>query len=82
MEAGEYLHHHLPRVLPQTNMPQSDPDKIIARRIAAKKASRKKDRALLEAGYSPEKLQRKNSILPADFFNKRKISNFAQAVGR
>lgn len=63
-------------------MPSSDADKAIARRIADKKASRKKDLALLEAGYSPEKLQRENSILPADFFKRGKISNFAEAVGR
>lgn len=66
----------------KTDMPSSDADKIIAQRIADKKASRKKDLALLEAGYSPEKLQRENSIFPAGFFKKGKISNFAEAVGR
>ena len=65
----------------KTIMSPSDSDKLIAQRIADKKASRMRDSALLEAGYCPEKLQRENSILPADFFKKRKISNLAEVVG-
>jgi hypothetical protein len=63
-------------------MPYSKPDKAIAQRIASKKASRKKDRVFVQAGGNLDELQRKNSILPDDFFNSRKISNFAEAVGR
>jgi len=60
----------------------SNSNHVILRRIAAKKASRKEDAERLESGGSCEKLQRENSILPDDFFRKRKISNFAEAVGR
>jgi hypothetical protein len=60
---------------------KQESDQKIAHRIAAKKASRKKDADRLKAGCSPEKIQRENSILPAYFFSKRKISNFAEAVG-
>jgi len=57
-------------------------DKAIARRIAAKKASRREDRARVQAGQNLDELQSKNSILPENFFRDRKISNFAEAVGR
>ena len=63
-------------------MPHPKPDKAIARRIAAKKASRRKDRAHVQAGNNLDELQRKNSILPDDFFSQRKVSNFAEAIGR
>lgn len=63
-------------------MPSQDPDRILARRIASKKASRKKDRARVQSGCDLDKLQRENSILPEKFFKDRKISNFAEAVGR
>lgn len=63
-------------------MHSQDPDRVIARRIASKKASRKEDRARVQAGQDLDKLQRKNSILPDNFFKGRKISNFAEAVGR
>jgi hypothetical protein len=44
-------------------------------RAAAKSASRRDDRQRLANGESPAVLQRENSIFPADFFKRAKISN-------
>ena len=60
----------------------SNSNHVILHRIEAKKASRKNDAERLASGFNCENLQRENSILPDDFFQKRKISNFGQAVGR
>ena len=71
-----------PRKHKYLHMPSQDPDRVIARRLASKKASRKKDRARVQAGCDLNKLQRKNSIFPKGFFEQGEISNFAEAVGR
>jgi len=52
------------------------------RRAAQKRAARRSDRQRLEAGESPAVLQAENSILPKRFFEKARISNLKQAVGR
>jgi hypothetical protein len=51
-------------------------------RVAAKSAARREDRMRLAKGESPAALQRENSIFPADFFKKAKISNLSEVVGR
>jgi len=63
-------------------MPSQDPDRVLARRLASKKVSRRQDRIRVQAGHDLDELQRENSILPKSFFKGRKISNFAEAVGR
>jgi hypothetical protein len=51
-------------------------------RIASKGASRRADLQRLEKGESPEVIQRENSIFPPDYFTKRRILNFASAIGK
>ena len=51
-------------------------------RAAAKRAARREDRVRLEQGEKPEVLQAENSILSKVFFEKARISNLKQAVGR
>lgn len=51
-------------------------------RAAAKAASRKEDRRRLENGESPEAIQRENSIFPPGYFQRRRIINFASAIGK
>ncbi len=52
------------------------------KRAAAKQASRREDRERLEAGESPEVLQRENSIFPEGFFEKGRFLNLAEVVGK
>jgi hypothetical protein len=51
-------------------------------RAAAKCAARRADRVRLESGLSPAALQRENSVFPAGFFKKARISNLSEVVGR
>ena len=51
-------------------------------RAAQKRAARRSDRRRLEQGEKPEVLQAENSILPKEFFEKARISNLKQAIGR
>ncbi|MCU0781425.1 MAG: hypothetical protein MUF04_10045 [Akkermansiaceae bacterium] len=51
-------------------------------RAAAKAASRKADRMRLEDGESPDVMQRENSIFPPGYFQRRRIINFASAIGK
>ena len=51
-------------------------------RAAEKAESRRRDLFRIEQGEDPGVLQRQNSIFPRKFFQKGKISNLAQAIGR
>jgi hypothetical protein len=51
-------------------------------RSAVKAASRLEDRQRLDAGESPERIQRENSIFPPGYFDRRRILNFSSAVGK
>ena len=63
-------------------MPRPAKEHPLAGRAAEKRAARLEDRVRLERGVSRKRLQRENSIFPAEFFAKARISNLRQAIGR
>ena len=51
-------------------------------RSAVKAASRLSDRQRLDAGESPDRIQRENSIFPPGYFDRHRILNFSSAIGK